>query len=134
MNTIDAEQLRKLFLDGANNLSNNKEYINELNVFPVPDGDTGTNMTLTIMAAASVWLAVTAWNSNGKIRKSTPTAATGRTTKKKCFQRAPPRNMISIPTKAMMIPVDRFSMATTPAESTTTPKSFMNTLGSVISS
>lgn len=53
MNTIDAEMLRKLFLDGANNLSNNKEYINELNVFPVPDGDTGTNMTLTIMAAVS---------------------------------------------------------------------------------
>ena len=53
MKTIDAVQLRKLFLDGANNLSNNKEYINELNVFPVPDGDTGTNMTLTIMAAAS---------------------------------------------------------------------------------
>ena len=53
MKTINAEQFRKLFLDGANNLSNNKEYINELNVFPVPDGDTGTNMTLTIMAAAS---------------------------------------------------------------------------------
>ncbi|MBR6173118.1 MAG: DAK2 domain-containing protein [Eubacterium sp.] len=53
MKTIDAVQLRKLFLDGANNLNNNKEYINELNVFPVPDGDTGTNMTLTIMAAAS---------------------------------------------------------------------------------
>ena len=52
MNTIDAEMLRKLFLDGANNLSNNKEYINELNVFPVPDGDTGTNMTMTIMSAA----------------------------------------------------------------------------------
>ena len=53
MKTINAVQFRKLFLDGANNLSNNKEYINELNVFPVPDGDTGTNMTLTIMAAAS---------------------------------------------------------------------------------
>ena len=53
MNTIDALTFRKLFLDGANNLSNNKEYINELNVFPVPDGDTGTNMTLTIMAAAA---------------------------------------------------------------------------------
>jgi len=53
VNTIDALTFRKLFLDGANNLSNNKEYINELNVFPVPDGDTGTNMTLTIMAAAA---------------------------------------------------------------------------------
>ena len=53
MNTLDAGMLRKLFLDGANNLSNSKEYINELNVFPVPDGDTGTNMTLTLMAAAA---------------------------------------------------------------------------------
>ena len=53
MNTIDALLLQKLFLSGANNISNNKEYINELNVFPVPDGDTGTNMTLTIMAAAA---------------------------------------------------------------------------------
>jgi len=53
VNTLDAGMLRKLFLDGANNLSNNKEYINELNVFPVPDGDTGTNMTLTLMAAAA---------------------------------------------------------------------------------
>ena len=53
LNTIDALLVQKLFLSGANNLSNNKEYINELNVFPVPDGDTGTNMTLTIMAAAA---------------------------------------------------------------------------------
>ena len=53
MNTIDALLMQKLFLAGANNLNNNKEYINELNVFPVPDGDTGTNMTLTIMAAAA---------------------------------------------------------------------------------
>ncbi len=53
MNTVDALLLQKLFLSGANNLSNNKEYINELNVFPVPDGDTGTNMTLTMMAAAA---------------------------------------------------------------------------------
>jgi len=51
-NTIDAALLKKIFLSGANNISNNKEYINELNVFPVPDGDTGTNMTLTIMTAA----------------------------------------------------------------------------------
>lgn len=44
--------LQKMFLAGAANLEAKKEYINELNVFPVPDGDTGTNMTLTIMSAA----------------------------------------------------------------------------------
>ena len=51
-NTIDAEIMAKLFLAGAKNLESKKEWINELNVFPVPDGDTGTNMTLTIMSAA----------------------------------------------------------------------------------
>ena len=51
-NTIDAGTMAKLFLAGAKNLESNKEWINELNVFPVPDGDTGTNMTLTIMSAA----------------------------------------------------------------------------------
>ncbi|MBP3543763.1 MAG: DAK2 domain-containing protein, partial [Lachnospiraceae bacterium] len=50
--TIDAILLKKMFLAGAKNLEVKKEWINELNVFPVPDGDTGTNMTLTIMAAA----------------------------------------------------------------------------------
>ena len=50
--TIDAALLSKMFLAGAAELSANKERINELNVFPVPDGDTGTNMTLTIMSAA----------------------------------------------------------------------------------
>lgn len=50
--TIDAEMLSKMFLAGAKNLEEKKEWINELNVFPVPDGDTGTNMTLTIMSAA----------------------------------------------------------------------------------
>ena len=50
--TIDATMLCKAFLAGAKHLDAKKEYINELNVFPVPDGDTGTNMTLTIMAAA----------------------------------------------------------------------------------
>ncbi len=49
---IDAGLLQKAFLAGAYNLERNKEYINELNVFPVPDGDTGSNMSLTIMAAA----------------------------------------------------------------------------------
>ena len=51
--TIDAKTMQKAFISGAYNISNNKEYINELNVFPVPDGDTGTNMSLTIMTAAS---------------------------------------------------------------------------------
>jgi len=50
--TIDAKMLQKMFLAGAQNLDAKKEWINELNVFPVPDGDTGTNMTLTIMSAA----------------------------------------------------------------------------------
>ena len=50
--TINAEALAKAFLAGAKNLEAKKEWINELNVFPVPDGDTGTNMTLTIMSAA----------------------------------------------------------------------------------
>lgn len=50
--TIDAKMLQKCFLAGAQSIEAQKEYINELNVFPVPDGDTGTNMTLTIMAAA----------------------------------------------------------------------------------
>lgn len=53
MKTIDVETLTKMFLAGAKNLEAKKEWINELNVFPVPDGDTGTNMTLTIMSAAS---------------------------------------------------------------------------------
>ena len=52
VNTIDAKLLAKMFLAGAKNLENKKEWINELNVFPVPDGDTGTNMTMTIMSAA----------------------------------------------------------------------------------
>lgn len=51
-NTIDAKAMAKMFLAGAKNLESKKEWINELNVFPVPDGDTGTNMTLTIMSAA----------------------------------------------------------------------------------
>ena len=50
--TINAELFARMFLAGANNLEAKKEWINELNVFPVPDGDTGTNMTLTIMSAA----------------------------------------------------------------------------------
>ena len=52
ISTIDAKLLQKMFLAGAKNLEAKKEWINELNVFPVPDGDTGTNMTLTIMSAA----------------------------------------------------------------------------------
>ncbi len=53
-NVIDAQLLAKMFLAGAQNLENKKEWINELNVFPVPDGDTGTNMMLTVMSAAKV--------------------------------------------------------------------------------
>ena len=49
---INAEVLAKMFLAGAKNLEAKKEWINELNVFPVPDGDTGTNMSMTIMSAA----------------------------------------------------------------------------------
>lgn len=49
---IDTKTLSKMFLAGAKNLEAKKEWINELNVFPVPDGDTGTNMTMTIMSAA----------------------------------------------------------------------------------
>lgn len=51
-NTISVEMFAKMFLAGAQNIEAKKEYINELNVFPVPDGDTGTNMSMTIMAAA----------------------------------------------------------------------------------
>ncbi|MBQ8627230.1 MAG: DAK2 domain-containing protein [Agathobacter sp.] len=50
--SINSEVLAKMFLAGAKNLDAKKEWINELNVFPVPDGDTGTNMTMTIMSAA----------------------------------------------------------------------------------
>ena len=50
--SINTEILSKMFLAGANNLDAKKEWINELNVFPVPDGDTGTNMSMTIMSAA----------------------------------------------------------------------------------
>ena len=50
-NTIDSKLLAKMFMAGACSLEKKKEYINELNVFPVPDGDTGTNMTMTIMSA-----------------------------------------------------------------------------------
>ena len=51
-NTIDSALFKKMFLAGAASLESKKEWINELNVFPVPDGDTGTNMTMTIMSAA----------------------------------------------------------------------------------
>ena len=60
--TINAEMLAKMFLAGAGNLEAKKEYINELNVFPVPDGDTGTNMSLTIMAAAKEVAAIQDFN------------------------------------------------------------------------
>jgi DAK2 domain fusion protein YloV len=50
--TINVDILAKMFLAGAQNIEAKKDYINELNVFPVPDGDTGTNMSMTIMSAA----------------------------------------------------------------------------------
>ena len=59
MTTINAETLQKMFIAGAKNLEAKKDWINELNVFPVPDGDTGTNMTLTIMSAAKEVGAIT---------------------------------------------------------------------------
>ena len=58
MQSMDAELLKRCFIAGANNLERNKEYINELNVFPVPDGDTGTNMTMTIQSAAKAVAAI----------------------------------------------------------------------------
>ena len=50
--SIDAGMIAKMFLAGTHNLEAKKDWINELNVFPVPDGDTGTNMTMTILSAA----------------------------------------------------------------------------------
>ena len=52
VNKIDARLMSRMFLAAAKNLEASKEWINDLNVFPVPDGDTGTNMTMTIMSAA----------------------------------------------------------------------------------
>ena len=49
--TIDGKIFREMFISGANHLQNNKDLIDRLNVFPVPDGDTGTNMSLTIASA-----------------------------------------------------------------------------------
>lgn len=57
--SINAESLAKMVLAGAKNLDAKKEWINELNVFPVPDGDTGTNMSMTIMSAAKEVSALT---------------------------------------------------------------------------
>lgn len=56
LRSIDADKLSKAFLAGAKNLQNNEDRINELNVFPVPDGDTGTNMTMTAISAAKAIL------------------------------------------------------------------------------
>jgi len=51
---IDAKTLQKMFVSGANALDNSKEAINNMNVFPVPDGDTGINMSLTISAVRTM--------------------------------------------------------------------------------
>ena len=60
--TVDVQSLAKMFLAGAQSIEAKKEFINELNVFPVPDGDTGTNMSLTIMAAAKEVMALEEMN------------------------------------------------------------------------
>ena len=52
LKVLDGNTLKNAFLSGANNLENNKKMVDDLNVFPVPDGDTGTNMSMTVMAAA----------------------------------------------------------------------------------
>jgi DAK2 domain fusion protein YloV len=67
--TLDVEMLAKMFIAGAWNLEANKEHINELNVFPVPDGDTGTNMTLTIQSAVKEVMAISDLNM-GSISKA----------------------------------------------------------------
>ena len=67
LKSVDAALLQKAVLAAAKGLEAKKEWINELNVFPVPDGDTGTNMTMTIMAAAREVAAI----ENGNDRKST---------------------------------------------------------------
>ena len=48
---INGEQLKQAIISGAHNISTQKNHINDLNIFPVPDGDTGTNMSMTVMAA-----------------------------------------------------------------------------------
>ena len=50
---INGEQLKQAIISGAHNISTQKNHINDLNIFPVPDGDTGTNMSMTVMAAAA---------------------------------------------------------------------------------
>ena len=61
IHTIDAKKMQQMFLAGAKRIEEKKEYINELNVFPVPDGDTGTNMSLTILAAAKEVEKISVW-------------------------------------------------------------------------
>ena len=70
--TINVEMLAKMFLAGAQNIESKKEFINELNVFPVPDGDTGTNMSLTIMSAAKEVTALTDYNMKDLPRRFLP--------------------------------------------------------------
>ena len=50
LNTIDGQTFKQLLISAANNLANQKKLVDDLNVFPVPDGDTGTNMSMTILA------------------------------------------------------------------------------------
>ena len=74
MTSLNAEMLKKLFISGANALDAKKEWINELNVFPVPDGDTGTNMTMTIMSAVKA-IAETSDDSLDSITKAISSGA-----------------------------------------------------------
>lgn len=71
---LDGELLKKVFLSGANNLDNNKRAVDDLNVFPVPDGDTGTNMSMTVMAAAAKVLSVEE-NSASKVAETIASAS-----------------------------------------------------------
>ena len=65
---LSAKELKQAFLAGANQLNARKDVINELNVFPVPDGDTGTNMTMTILSAAKELSAVENDNLKGILK------------------------------------------------------------------
>lgn len=76
--TINVDVLAKMFLAGAQNIEAKKDYINELNVFPVPDGDTGTNMSMTIMSAAKEVTALNNPEMKDLARQSLPDPCAGR--------------------------------------------------------
>ncbi len=74
LKTLDGNLLKKVFISAANNLENNKKMVDDLNVFPVPDGDTGTNMSMTVSAAAKQVLSVTE-NSASKVAECIASAS-----------------------------------------------------------